>query len=118
MDVRIIPSFGPGSSKRLKSKKIYKAYVPGGSSGRGKGEGIAVVLGYMLPSVVAYKILLFWLLTVYKRAFLQQLSVIEELWGVVFFLFLCSDVDFVVQEAIFAVVVSYLRSIIVDKQLR
>lgn len=28
----------PGSSKRLKSKKIYKAYVPGGSSGCGKGD--------------------------------------------------------------------------------
>ncbi|XP_071729478.1 uncharacterized protein [Rutidosis leptorrhynchoides] len=30
----------PGSSKRLKSKKIYKAYVPGGDGGSGiKGGG-------------------------------------------------------------------------------
>lgn len=29
----------PGSSKRLKSKKIYKAYVPGGKGGGEKGGG-------------------------------------------------------------------------------
>lgn len=37
----------PGSSKRLKSKKIYKAYVPGGSNTNKNGGGGSVARSFL-----------------------------------------------------------------------